>query len=71
MFRHRGRRPRPALRLCARRLDGYAVFTTLAAASDLDQCGGHNSDLLGYHYHAAQAAENLVVRCLAGEIARQ
>jgi len=52
-------------------LDGYAVFTTLAAASDLDRCGGHNSDLLGYHYHAAPAAENLVVRCLAGEIARQ
>ena len=52
-------------------LDGNAVFTTLAAASDLDRCGGHNSDLLGYHYHSAPAAENLVVRCLAGEIARQ
>ena len=52
-------------------LDGYAVFTTLAAASDLDPCGGHNSDLLGYHYHAAPAAENLVVRCVVGEIVRQ
>jgi len=52
-------------------LDGYAVFTTLAAAGDLDWCGGHNSDLLGYHYHAAPAAENLVLRCLAGEIVRQ
>ncbi len=52
-------------------LDGYAVFTPLAAASDLDRCGGHASDLLGYHYHAAPAAENVVVRCLAGQIARQ
>jgi hypothetical protein len=52
-------------------LDSYAVFTTLAAASDLDRCDGHNSDLLGYHYHAAPAAENVVVRCLAGEVTRQ
>ena len=54
-------------------LDGYAVFTTLsepAAVGDLDQCGGHNVDALGYHYHAAPAAENSVVRCLTGEIVR-
>ncbi len=52
-------------------LDGYALFTPVAAANDLDRCGGHDSDLLGYHYHAAPAAENLVVRCFTGEIARQ
>ncbi len=52
-------------------LDGYAVFTAHGAASGLDQCGGHDSDGLGYHYHAAPAAENLVVRCLTGEIAKQ
>ena len=53
-------------------LDGYAIFTALAedeaATSGLDQCGGHHSDALGYHYHAAPAAENSVVRCLTGEI---
>ena len=53
-------------------LDGYAIFTALAedaaASSDLDPCGGHNTDALGYHYHAAPAAENSVVRCLTGEI---
>lgn len=47
-------------------LDGYAIFTALEAASDLDQCGGHHSDALGYHYHAGPAAENSVVRCLTG-----
>ena len=52
-------------------LDGHAVFTTEAAANGLDQCGGHDSDALGYHYHAGPAAENSVVRCLTGEIARQ
>ena len=52
-------------------LDGYAIFTALAeeATSDLDPCGGHHSDALGYHYHAAPAAENSVVRCLTGAIA--
>ena len=52
-------------------LDGYAIFTTLEAAGGLDQCGGHDSDALGYHYHAAPAAGNAVLRCLTGQIARQ
>ena len=55
-------------------LDGYAIHTALpedADTSDLDQCDGHDTDGLGYHYHAAPAAENTVVRCLTGEVARQ
>ena len=53
-------------------LDGYPIFAALAeeevSASDLDPCGGHHIDALGYHYHAAPSAENSVVRCLTGEI---
>lgn len=53
-------------------LDGYPIFTALPAdaTSDLDQCGGHSTDALGYHYHAAPAAQNSVVRCLMGKIVR-
>ena len=56
-------------------LDGYPIFTVLpddqTTTSDLDECGGHHSDALGYHYHAAPAAENSVLRCLTGEIVRR
>lgn len=55
-------------------LDGYPIFTALPEGSDaantLDPCGGHDTDGLGYHYHAAPAAENAVVRCLTGKIVR-
>ena len=51
-------------------LDGYAIFTALPEGESgdvLDQCGGHEGDGLGYHYHAAPPAENAVVRCLTGQ----
>lgn len=52
-------------------LDGFAIYTTDASAGDLDPCGGHQSDALGYHYHAAPAAENAVLGCFTGEFVRQ
>ena len=53
-------------------LDGYPIYTALAeeSGSDLDQCGGHFTDEIGYHYHASPAAANSVVRCLTGKIVR-
>ena len=53
-------------------LDGYPVHSPFAegeAPDDLDQCNGHTTDALGYHYHANPAAENLVIACLVGQTA--
>jgi len=59
-------------------LDGYAIHdpvdlhATDAEAGpedELDWCGGHVTAELGYHYHAAPAAKNLVIGCLAGQVA--
>ena len=35
----------------------------------LDECNGHETDELGYHYHANQVAENAVLTCFSGETA--
>lgn len=52
-------------------LDGFAIHSPLAedeaATADLDQCNGHATEELGYHYHAAQAEENAVLTCFTGE----
>ena len=52
-------------------LDGYAIHepyeADLEAAADLDACNGHETDDLGYHYHANQVAENAVLTCFSGE----
>ncbi|MEM9653154.1 MAG: YHYH protein [Actinomycetota bacterium] len=50
-------------------LDGYAIYAA-TDASDLDACGGHTDDVLGYHYHAAETHENAVISCFTGAIAR-
>ena len=51
-------------------MDGYAIHSPLskevAAESDLDECNGHTTEALGYHYHAAPAEENGVLTCLKG-----
>ena len=51
-------------------MDGYAIHSPLseeaAAAADLDECNGHTSDELGYHYHAAPAEDNGILTCLKG-----
>ena len=51
-------------------LDGYAVhspFEEGEAPDDLDECNGHTTDALGYHYHANPASKNLVIACLVGQ----
>ena len=52
-------------------IDGYAIHSPLddadVADADLDQCNGHTTDELGYHYHANQPEENAVLSCFTGE----
>ncbi|MEL6523284.1 MAG: hypothetical protein AAFQ66_20085 [Pseudomonadota bacterium] len=52
-------------------MDGYQIFTHLAsdgtAPTDLDQCNGHASDALGYHYHAGAPGSNAILGCLTAE----
>ena len=55
-------------------LDGYPIHSPLdtntdtgaEAAADLDECNGHETDELGYHYHANPAEENSVLTCFIG-----
>lgn len=53
-------------------LDGYPIHSPLsdeeAAEADLDECNGHTTDELGYHYHANPAEENSVINCFKGLI---
>ena len=52
-------------------LDGFGIYSAASdeTVADLDECGGHTTDELGYHYHANPAEENSVLGCLIGEIA--
>lgn len=58
--------------LMAYAMDGYGIYGITDSAgnesTDLDECRGHITDTLGYHYHAASAAENMFVGCFAGEL---
>lgn len=51
-------------------LDGYPIHSPLseeaAAEADLDECNGHYTEALGYHYHANPAEENGVLTCFKG-----
>ena len=51
-------------------MDGYAIHSPLseemAAETELDECNGHTTEELGYHYHASPAEENAVLTCLKG-----
>ena len=50
-------------------MDGFAIHSPLAggsAAEGLDECQGHTTAALGYHYHAANAEENSVLSCFTG-----
>jgi len=51
-------------------MDGHAIHSPLseaaAADADLDECNGHVTDELGYHYHALPAEGNAVLTCLKG-----
>lgn len=52
-------------------MDGHAILTrdTFEAVvpGDLDRCGGHVSEGLGYHYHAGPEGSNAILGCMAGE----
>ncbi|GAB2756464.1 hypothetical protein GCM10027020_05730 [Nocardioides salsibiostraticola] len=52
-------------------LDGFGIHapyeTAAAVEAGLDECNGHETESLGYHYHANDVAENAVLTCLTGE----
>ena len=51
-------------------MDGYALHSPYEAGdepADLDECNGHETAELGYHYHANRAELNQVVQCLTGQ----
>ena len=50
-------------------MDGFPIHSPLAGgskAAGLDECQGHSTDTLGYHYHAANVEENAVLSCFKG-----
>jgi hypothetical protein len=51
-------------------VDGFGIYNPYdengETYDDLDSCGGHTSEELGYHYHASPAADNAVITCLNG-----
>lgn len=51
--------------------DGYPIHLPLEgaalAAANLDQCNGHTTAGVGYHYHANEPAKNAILPCLSGE----
>ncbi len=52
-------------------LDGFAIHApfqeSVEADAGLDQCNGHDTDELGYHYHANQVEDNAVLTCFSGQ----
>ena len=46
-------------------LDGFLIHKQ--TDESLDICGGHESELHGYHYHAADAGKNKILACHTGE----
>ena len=52
-------------------LDGFPIHSPLEddeqAAAGLDDCNGHSTDALGYHYHAQPPEKNGVLTCFTGE----
>ena len=53
-------------------MDGHQIFTRLLAdgalSTDLDACNGHDSEGIGYHYHAGLSGSNAILGCLVAEI---
>ena len=54
-------------------MDGFPIHLPLTgddlAAASLDECGGHSTAELGYHYHANDPSKNSILTCLKGELA--
>lgn len=52
-------------------MDGFTIHSPYAEgkeASDLDECNGHTTTSLGYHYHANLAKKNAVLSCFMGTV---
>ncbi|MGL4236370.1 YHYH protein [Tabrizicola sp.] len=52
-------------------MDGYPLFAQLdpdgTEPSDLDECRGHVTEGIGYHYHVADAGANQTIGCFKAE----
>jgi len=52
-------------------MDGFMIHTRLnlddSEPVDLDVCGGHVSENIGYHYHANKPGENKIIGCFQAE----
>lgn len=52
-------------------MDGYLIHARLLSdgslPADLDQCGGHATEQLAYHYHAGEQGSNAILSCLKAE----
>lgn len=50
-------------------MDGFPIHSPLGDEfeGELDECGGHFTEGIGYHYHANPPEENTVLTCLIGE----
>ncbi|WP_422037019.1 YHYH protein [Roseibium sp.] len=53
-------------------IDGYGLYRQLNVdgrePQDLDQCRGHSSEELGYHYHVSALGVNSIIGCITGEL---
>lgn len=53
-------------------LDGFGIYARLdkdgKEPTNLDQCGGHTDENIGYHYHAGKPGDNQIIGCLNGAI---
>ena len=54
-------------------MDGYLIYENAssheAALSARDQCSGHATEELAYHYHAVEQGSNAILSCLSGNMA--
>ena len=52
-------------------MDGFLILARTLnngdISTDLDQCGGHETAGLGYHYHAGAQGSNAILSCLKAE----
>ncbi len=52
-------------------MDGYWILARRLSdgsiPDNLDQCGGHTTEALGYHYHAGDPGSNAILGCLTAE----
>ncbi|WP_394154663.1 YHYH protein [Loktanella salsilacus] len=55
--------------LVAVAMDGYDIYAALTdnEAEMLDECNGHNTAGLGYHYHVDKAGTNQFIGCFAAQ----